>query len=92
MVSDSVVEGVRAWWAYLVGPLPDAAIAVGIAHLLRGPGGGAAGTAAAQGTLGTGWVPGRIGAPGPAPPAGQPTPGERPADPGPDDNPPSQAG
>jgi aquaporin Z len=86
-----VLNNWTAWWAYLMGPLLGAAIAVGIAHLLRGPGGGAAGTAAAQGTLGTGWVPGRIGGPAPAPLAGQPTPGERPADPGPGDNPPSPA-
>ncbi len=56
-----------SWWAYLIGPLLGSAIAVGIAHVLRGPGGGAAATAAAQGTLGTGWVPGRIGAAAPAP-------------------------
>jgi aquaporin Z len=68
-----------SWWAYLVGPMLGAAIAVGIAHLLRGPGGGAAGTAAAQGTLGTQWVPGRIGTPSPAPLAGDMTAGERPA-------------
>jgi aquaporin Z len=61
-----------SWWAYLLGPLLGGAIAVGIAHLLRGPGGGAAGTAAAQGTLGTRWVPGRIGTPTPAPLAGDP--------------------
>jgi aquaporin Z len=68
-----------AWWAYLVGPIVGALIAVGFAHLLRGPGGGAAGTAAAQGTLGTRWLPGRIGAPRPAPdddphPSGGPPP------------------
>ncbi|WP_326837784.1 aquaporin [Amycolatopsis rhabdoformis] len=41
-----------AWWAYLVGPLAGAAIAVGIAFVLRGRGGGHSGTAAAQGVLG----------------------------------------
>lgn len=56
-----------SWWAYLVGPVLGAAIAVGIAYLLRGAGGGQAGTAAAQGTLGTHWLPGRIGRPSPAP-------------------------
>ena len=56
-----------SWWAYLLGPLIGAAAAVGIAHLLRGPGGGTTGTHAAQGTLGTVWIPGRIGSPDPAP-------------------------
>ena len=41
-----------AWWAYLVGPVAGAAIAVGIAYVLRGRGGGRSGVAAAQGTLG----------------------------------------
>jgi aquaporin Z len=56
-----------AWWAYLVGPVAGAVIAVGIAYILRGPGGGTHGTEAAQGTLGTLWRPGRIGPPMPAP-------------------------
>ncbi len=56
-----------SWWAYLAGPLIGAGVAVGIAHLLRGPGGGTTGTHAAQGTLGTVWIPGRIGSPDPAP-------------------------
>ncbi len=56
-----------AWWVYLAGPLIGAIIAVGIAYILRGPGGGAAGTQAAQGTLGTLWLPARIGRPLPAP-------------------------
>ena len=46
-----------SWWAYLIGPAAGAAIAVGIAYVLRGPGGGMSGTAAAQGTLGTRWRP-----------------------------------
>jgi aquaporin Z len=50
-----------SWWAYLVGPLIGALIAVGFAWVLRGPGGGTAGSRAAQGTLGTLWRPGRIG-------------------------------
>ena len=41
------------YWVYVVGPLLGAAIAVGIAWVLRGPGGDAGGTAAAQGTLGS---------------------------------------
>jgi len=52
-----------SWWAYLVGPLAGAVIAVGIAYVLRGPGGGTHGTQAAQGTLGTLWTPARIGIP-----------------------------
>ena len=48
-----------SWWAYLVGPVAGAAIAVGIAYVLRGRGGGRSGVAAAQGTLGVGWRPGR---------------------------------
>ena len=48
-----------AWWAYLAGPLAGALVAVGIAHILRGRGGGRFGRRAAQGTLGTGWLPGR---------------------------------
>ncbi|MFI5610582.1 MIP/aquaporin family protein [Amycolatopsis sp. NPDC051903] len=40
-----------AWWAYLVGPLAGAALAVGIAYVLRGRGGGTSGTRAAQGAL-----------------------------------------
>ena len=46
-----------AWWAYLVGPVVGAAIAVGIAYVLRGRGGGRSGVAAAQGTLGVHWHP-----------------------------------
>ncbi len=66
-----------SWWAYLAGPVIGGAIAVGIAYILRGPGGGLSGTQAAIGTLGTRWRPGRIGHPEPAPaepdpPAGSP--------------------
>ena len=39
------------YWVYVVGPLLGAAIAVGFAYVLRGPGGGRAGSAAAQGDL-----------------------------------------
>jgi aquaporin Z len=62
-----VLDNWTAWWAYLLGPLIGAVIAVGIAQILRGPGGGTHGTQAAQGTLGTLWRPGRIGSPVPAP-------------------------
>jgi aquaporin Z len=67
-----------AWWAYLAGPLAGALIAVGCAWILRGPGGGANGTEAAQGTLGITWQPGRIGQPylaPDAPPASRPASG-----------------
>jgi aquaporin Z len=56
-----------SWWAYLAGPVAGAAIAVGIAFILRGPGGGTHGTQAAQGTLGSLWLPMRIGHPMAAP-------------------------
>jgi aquaporin Z len=56
-----------SWWAYLLGPAIGALIAVGIAQILRGPGGGVSGTRAAQGTLGTLWLPARIGEPQTAP-------------------------
>jgi aquaporin Z len=49
-----------AWWAYLAGPVAGAAIAVGFADVLRGPGGGLSGVQAAQGTLGSRWRPGPI--------------------------------
>jgi aquaporin Z len=39
------------YWVYLLGPLTGAVIAVGIAYVLRGRGGGRAGSAAAQGAL-----------------------------------------
>lgn len=62
-----VLNDWTSWWAYLVGPAVGAVLAVGIAWLLRGPGGGITGKSAAQGTLGTRWVPGPVAAPAPAP-------------------------
>jgi aquaporin Z len=59
-----------AWWAYLAGPAIGALVAVGIAYVLRGPGGGPSGTRAARGTLGLSWRPGSIG-----PPEGRSLPG-----------------
>jgi aquaporin Z len=41
------------YWVYVVGPLLGAAIAVGFAYVLRGPGGGKSGSGAAQGDLDT---------------------------------------
>jgi aquaporin Z len=70
-----VLDNWTSWWAYLVGPLIGALIAVGIAQILRGPGGGTRGTEAAQGTLGTLWRPGRIGGPVAAPDRVLPDPG-----------------
>jgi aquaporin Z len=52
-----------AWWVYLAGPVAGAAIAVGAAWVLRGPGGGKFGRQAAQGTLGSGWRPGPLASP-----------------------------
>jgi aquaporin Z len=73
-----------AWWAYLVGPVAGAVIAVGIAYILRGPGGGAQGSAAAQGTLGTRWFLGPAGVQSPAPAADPPAPAADPPAPGDD--------
>lgn len=46
-----------AWWAYLIGPIGGAVLAVGIAYILRSKGGGVSGKAAAEGTLGVRWNP-----------------------------------
>jgi aquaporin Z len=64
-----------AWWAYLLGPVIGAGIAVGFAYVLRGAGGGRSGRYAAQGTLGETWRTGPIdpAAPTPEPGAGDPT-------------------
>lgn len=55
-----VVGDLTAWWAYIAGPLAGALIAVGIAWILRGAGGGVAGRRAGSGTLGELWHPGPI--------------------------------
>jgi len=52
-----VLNDWSSWWAYLVGPIAGGAIAVGIAYVLRGRGGGLSGTQAATGTLGSRWHP-----------------------------------
>jgi aquaporin Z len=67
-----VLNDWTSWWAYLVGPFLGAGTAVGLAFVLRGPGGGTAGSAAAQGTLGVSWLPSRIGRAQPAPTSDQP--------------------
>lgn len=55
-----VLNDWTAWWSYLAGPMAGAIIAVGIAWVLRGPGGGVYGKRAAQGTLGWLWHPGPV--------------------------------
>ncbi|MGY1745474.1 MIP/aquaporin family protein [Blastococcus sp. SYSU D00695] len=64
-----------SWWAYLLGPLVGAIIAVAFAFVLRGTGGGHSGRDAAQGTLGEDWLPERDAgrtAPPATPPAASP--------------------
>jgi aquaporin Z len=48
---DLVSVHFASFWVYLVGPLAGAVVAVGLAWVLRGPGGGPSGSAAAQGDL-----------------------------------------
>ncbi len=48
---DLVGGNFSAYWVYVAGPLTGAVIAVAIAYVLRGPGGGKSGSAAAQGDL-----------------------------------------
>jgi aquaporin Z len=50
---DLVAREFGGYWVYVAGPLLGAAIAVGFAYVLRGAGGGKAGSAAAQGDLQT---------------------------------------
>jgi aquaporin Z len=50
---DLVGNDWTSYWVYVAGPLLGAAIAVGFAYVLRGPGGGKSGSAAAQGDLQT---------------------------------------
>jgi aquaporin Z len=53
-----VLSDWTSWWAYLAGPAAGAIIAVVIAYVLRGRGGGRSGVDAAVGTLGKRWRPG----------------------------------
>ena len=48
---DLVAADFTAYWVYVAGPLAGAVLAVGAAFILRGRGGGRAGSAAAQGVL-----------------------------------------
>ena len=48
---DLVSADFAHYWVYVVGPLAGTALAVGIAWILRGPGGGRTGSLAAQGAL-----------------------------------------
>ena len=48
---DLVGRDFTDYWVYIAGPLLGAILAVGIAFVLRGPGGGRAGSGAAQGAL-----------------------------------------
>ena len=49
---DLAIADFSSYWVYVVGPIAGGLIAVGFAWVLRGPGGGRAGSAAAQGTIG----------------------------------------
>ena len=51
LAPDLVANDFTAYWVYLAGPLLGAALAVVAAYMLRGRGGGAAGSQAAQGAL-----------------------------------------
>ena len=48
---DLVSADFTSYWVYVAGPLAGAIVAVGIAFVLRGRGGGQAGSGAAQGAL-----------------------------------------
>ncbi len=48
---DVVGKTFTAYWVYAAGPIAGAVLAVAIAFILRGPGGGKAGSGAAQGNL-----------------------------------------
>jgi aquaporin Z len=48
---DLILGDFTSYWVYIVGPLAGAAIAVGIAYVLRGPGGDEGGRGAARGAL-----------------------------------------
>jgi Major intrinsic protein len=56
---DLVARVFSDYWVYVAGPFAGALLAVGFAFVLRGFGGGRAGSGAAQGTLHTGWTENR---------------------------------
>ena len=53
LAPDLVANDFTAYWVYLAGPLVGAALAVAVAFVLRGHGGGVVGSGAAQGALDT---------------------------------------
>ena len=48
---DAISANFTSYWVYAAGPLLGAVVAVGVAFVLRGRGGGVAGSGAAQGAL-----------------------------------------
>jgi aquaporin Z len=48
---DLVSVDFLSFWVYVLGPMTGAVLAVGIAYILRGPGGGMSSSVAAQGVL-----------------------------------------
>jgi aquaporin Z len=48
---DFIGRDFTAYWVYIAGPLAGAVLAVVIAYVLRGPGGGKSGSGAAQGDI-----------------------------------------
>ncbi len=48
---DLIGRDFTSYWVYVAGPLAGAVLAVGLAFLLRGPGGGRSGSGAAQGDI-----------------------------------------
>jgi aquaporin Z len=48
---DLVGTTFTGYWVYVAGPIAGAALAVVVAFVLRGPGGGTSGSGAAQGEL-----------------------------------------
>ena len=48
---DLVANNFTHYWVYIAGPLAGAVLAVAVAYVLRGPGGGRAGSGAAQGGI-----------------------------------------